>query len=106
MRLRGRIRTQLNNARLMLGITNSPGRRRVLVLGELLGRSGQRLNATLNLVERSLIEYATFEGFELLNQQGTKPRLHSISFSGSRIARSWLLSELTVVKARRGRSRR
>ena len=90
----------------MLGIANSPGRRRVLVLGELVGRSGQRLNVTLNLLERSLIEYATFEGFELLNQQGTKPRVHSIGFSGSRIARSWLLPELTIVNSRRQRSRR
>ena len=103
LRLRGRIRNQFNNARLMIGIANSPGRRRVLLAGELVGKPGQELRSTLDLVERNLIEYATLDGYPLLNQQGTKPRTNTLSFSGARVARTWLPSHLTVTKARRRR---
>ena len=81
MRLRSRIRTQLNNARLMLGIANSPGRRRVLVLGELVARPGQELNArirrirplaTSDKVRRQLFDRSS-DPFELEDLAETRP---------------------------------
>ena len=101
--LRSRIKTQFNNARLMLGIQRSPGRRRVVVPGELISRPGQQLGPTLNLVEKTLIESAILSGYELLNQQGTKPKTDSIRFSGSRVARSWHPREISTFRARRAR---
>jgi len=76
---------------------------RVLVIGELVGRSGQDTTSALKLIERTLIEYATLEGYELINQMGTRPPTHTISFSGSRVARSWLLPRFTVTRPRRAR---
>lgn len=99
-RLRSRIKSQFNNVRLMLGIQRSPGRRRVVVPGELIARPGQQLASTLNLVEKSLIESAIFGGYELLNQQGTKPRTDTLHFSGSRVGRSWHPREIMAVRQR------
>lgn len=103
MRLRSRIRGQFNNVRLMLGIANSPGRKRVLLAGELIGKPGQELASTLDVVERALIEYATLNGSPLLNQQGTKPRMHNLSFSGARVIRTWVPRHLSVRKPRHRR---
>jgi hypothetical protein len=99
--LQSRINQQFNNARLMLGIEGSPGRRRVVVHGELIGKPGQQLTTTLNLVEKALIESAILSGHELINQQGTKPKFDSIRFSGSRQARSWHQRELSFHRQRR-----
>ncbi len=100
-RLRSRVKNQFNNVRLMLGIKRSPGRRRVLVPGELIASPGQQLAPTLNLIEKVLIEAAIFGGYELLNQQGTKPKIDTIRFSGSRVGRSWHPRELMAFRQRR-----
>ena len=103
LRLRSRIKNQFNNARLMFGIQRSPGRKRVVVAGELVGSPGQRLGPTLNLVEKALIESAIFSGYELLNQQGTKPKTDTVRFSGSRAGRSWHPREIMAFRQRRRR---
>ena len=95
-RLRRRIRQQLNNARLMVGLQEAPRLRRFLVLGEYVGRAGPHASNAIQIVERSLIEYALAEGYELLNQPGTKRPHHSISHSGARISRGWLPSEMAT----------
>ena len=102
-RLRSRIKNQFNNARLMVGIQRSPGRRRVVVAGEVIAAPGQQLGPTLNLVEKALIESAIFSGYELLNQQGTKPKTDTIRFSGSRVGRSWHPREIMAFRQRRRR---
>ncbi len=102
-RLRSRIKSQFNNVSLMLGIQGSPGRRRVLVPGELVAKPGQQLVPTLNIVEKALIEAAAFGGYELLNQQGTNPKTDTIRFSGSKAGRSWLPRELMAFRQRRRR---
>ncbi len=61
-RLRGRIKVQFNNDRLMMGIKFMPGRRRFLAVGELVGKTGQSPASALNTAERSLIRDALAEG--------------------------------------------
>jgi hypothetical protein len=97
-RLRRRIRQQLNNARLMLGLRNAPRVRRFLALGEYIGRPGPQARKAIRIVERSLIEYALAEGYELLNQQGTHRPHHSIRHGGGRRARIWLPAEMAAPK--------
>jgi hypothetical protein len=88
-----RIEQQLyNNVRLMTGLKNAAAGYRVLSIGKLLTQRGQRLQTVLQLVESALIRSALVEGFELLNVQGTRTSVHTITSSGNRDARSWLPS--------------
>lgn len=98
--LRRRIKSQLNNARLMIGLRNEPGRGRLLAIGEYDGRPGPRANRAIQVAERVLIEHALAMGHTLLNHQGTRRPHHSISFSGSRKAREWLPPVLSAPAAR------
>jgi len=50
------------------------------------------------IVERSLVEYVLAEGYELLNEQGTKRPHHSIGNSGSRESRGWLQASMAALK--------
>lgn len=86
-----RIWQQLNNnVRLMRGLEDAQAGYRVLLIGELLLRPGQRIATVLRLVESALIRSALVEGFELLNIQGTRTPVHTVTSSGNREARSWL----------------
>jgi hypothetical protein len=96
--LRRRIRQQLNNAKLMIGLQKAPRTRRYLAIGEYVGRAGPKATRAIALAERSLIEYALAEGYELLNQQGTKRPHHWLSHSGSRASRDWLPKEMALPK--------
>lgn len=53
-----RIPQQLNNVKLMNGMKNAPTGERILLVGELALRSGQRVSRVLEVVENALIEYA------------------------------------------------
>jgi hypothetical protein len=79
-----------NNVRLMRGLENAQSGYRVLLIGELLTRPGQRMASVLRLAEAALIRAAWVEGLELLNIQGTRTQVHTLTSSGNRDARSWL----------------
>jgi hypothetical protein len=81
-----------NNLRLMRGLEDAAAGYRILLLAPLIPRPGQRISRVLQLVESALIRSALVEGYELLNVQGTRTRVHTITFSGNREARSWLPS--------------
>jgi hypothetical protein len=85
-RLKLRVTQQLNNTRLMKGIENSLSGKKVLLIGELKIRQGQYSKKILDIVEPTLIERFLSEGNELLNKQGTKTAVHTISSSGNRYA--------------------
>jgi hypothetical protein len=94
-----RICQQLNNnVRLMRGLQDAPSGYRVLLLGELLPRPGQRIASILGLAEASLIRSALVEGFELLNIQGTRTPVHTLTSSGNREARDWLPSSKMLIQ--------
>jgi hypothetical protein len=84
LRLRNRIKSQLNNAQLMMGITNMENGRRFLLLGEFVAAPGQKVATALDVLERAFIETALTGGYELLNKQGTKTPVHTIQSTGKR----------------------
>lgn len=81
-RVRGRVKGQLNNLRLMQHLKNAKTGKRVLLAGRIVTKPGQRLAKCLTLVERALIRYFLSEGHDLVNKQGTRIRRHELSSSG------------------------
>lgn len=87
--LRARIEQQLRtNVRLMRGIETAPAGYRILLVGELITKRGQRLSKALNTIESTFIRYFLAEGCSLLNVNGTRTPVDRISFEGSRIAKN------------------
>lgn len=80
--IRGRVKTQLNNLRLMQHLRNAKSGERILLAGRVMTRPGQKLDAVLPLVERALIRYFLSEGHDLVNKQGTRIRRHEVLSSG------------------------
>lgn len=80
--VRSRIKTQLNNLRLMQYLRNAKNGMRVVLAGKLITRRGQRLAKSLNLSERALIRHFMSEGHKLVNKQGVQFRRHELASSG------------------------
>lgn len=80
--IRGRVKTQLNNLRLMQHLRNAKLGSRILLAGRVVPRPGQRIERVLPLVERALIRYFLSEGHDLVNIQGTRLRRHEVVSSG------------------------
>lgn len=81
--LRSRVNGQLNNLRLMQHLQNAKTGKRVLLIGRIVTRPGQRLEKSLLLLERALIRYFLSEGHDLVNKQGTRLRRHEVESSGN-----------------------
>lgn len=81
-RIRGRVKSQLNQVRLMQHLKNANAGRRLVLAGKVITRPGQRLAKVLRLMERALIRHFLAEGHDLVNKQGTLIRRHEISSSG------------------------
>jgi hypothetical protein len=80
--VRARIKTQLNNLRLMQHLRNAKSGMRIVLAGTLITRRGQRLGRTLALSERALIRHFMSEGHHLVNKQGVQLRRHELDSSG------------------------
>ena len=80
--IRGRVRRQLNNLRLMQHLRNARTGKRIVLAGSVVTRPGQRIEKILPLVERTLIRYFLSEGHDLVNIQGTRLRQHEVTSSG------------------------
>lgn len=76
--LQSRIKTQLNNLKLMRGIQSMPNGKRRLVYAEFVARPGQSSGTALPICEKTLIRYYLSLGHELLNIQGAKLRYHEL----------------------------
>jgi len=81
-KIRGRIKTQLNNLRLMQHLKNAKAGKRVVMIGQFMGKPGQQVNRCLPLIERTLIRYFLSEGHDLVNVQDTRLRRHEVSSDG------------------------
>jgi hypothetical protein len=86
-KLRGRIEGQFNNLRLMMGIKNARAGRRILLVARLNLKRGQQMSKVLDIVESALIKNALAQGHDLLNQQGTKTKVHVITSKGNSSSR-------------------
>lgn len=80
--IRGRVKGQLNNLRLMQHLKNAKAGRRIVLAGSVIIKPGQKLERCLPLVERALIRYFLSEGHDLVNKQGTRLRRHELLSSG------------------------
>jgi hypothetical protein len=80
--MRGRVKGQFNNLRLMQHLKQAKKGNRFLLAGQAVTKPGQRLNKVLRLLERSLIRHFLSEGHDLVNIQGVRIRRHEIESSG------------------------
>ena len=90
-----RIGQQLNNTRLMKGIENAQKGYRQLLIGELQSGRGQQSESAIAILETTFIQYFLAEGHELLNKQGTKTHVHSISSEGNRVCKRFFPTTMT-----------
>lgn len=98
-KLRGRIEGQFNNLRLMMGIKNAQAGRRILLVARLSLRRGQQRSKVLDIVESALIKNSLAQGHDLLNQQGTKTKVHVIRSQGNSSSRQ--VAPLTMFAERK-----
>jgi hypothetical protein len=83
-KLRSRINDHLKSSgRLMMKIKRAQAGRRILLVASLKLHPGQREEKVLEIVEKALIKHALAGGFELLNKQGVKTRVHVIKSKGN-----------------------
>lgn len=80
--LRKRVKTQLNNLRLMNHLKSAKAGRRILIIGAFISKPGQRTDRCLRIIERSLIRHYLLEGDDLVNIQGTSLKQHQITCTG------------------------
>jgi hypothetical protein len=80
--IRGRVKGQLNNLRLMQHLKNAKAGKRVVLPGRFVSKGGQQLGKSLLMIERALIRYFLADGHDLVNKQGTRLRQHEIVSSG------------------------
>ena len=86
--LRSRIEGQFkSNVPLMVGLQKAPNGRRILLVGRVSLHPGQQKAKVLDIVESALIKHALAQGHDLLNQQGTKTKVHAIKSKGNSSSR-------------------
>lgn len=76
--IRKRVRSHLNNARLLRHLSDARNGGRFLLAGEIKTKPGQRMAKCLALAERGLMRHYLLEGHDLVNKQGTRIRRHHI----------------------------
>lgn len=82
-KIRSRMRTQLNNLRLMKHVLNAKSGERVVLAGALKTRRGQQLKKTLALAEKALIRHFLSEAHDLVNVSGVRISRHELASSGN-----------------------
>ena len=93
--LLSRVKTQLNNLRLMQHLKGAKSGRRLLLPAVFRPRPGQQLDNCLPLVERALIRRFLAQGDDLVNVQGTRLRRHEIR---SRSRPGWVVPEVVFLE--------
>jgi len=79
--IRPRVKTQLNNLKLMRHVEDAKSGDRVLLTALFRPRPGHPTEKSLLLMERALIRLFLAEGHDLVNRQGTSLRQHEITSS-------------------------
>ena len=80
--IRGRVKGQLNNLRLMQHLKNAKSGKRIVLTGRFIPKPGQNKSKCVALIERALIRYFLSEGHDLVNKQGTRLRRHEVASAG------------------------
>jgi hypothetical protein len=87
MNMRLRVKQQFNNLKLMRAIENAQIGRRILLLGEILTKPGQKIERVLDVIEGGMIEYIVTNEYELINKMGTKLAYDAVTFEGNLLSR-------------------
>lgn len=83
--IRRRLKSQLNNLRLMQHVHGAKTGRRVVFAGTFAPGPGQQVDRCLPIIERAFIRYFLLDGHDLVNIQGTRLRQHEVeSLDGPR----------------------
>jgi hypothetical protein len=80
--IRGRVKNQLNNLRLMQHLRNAKAGKRIVIPGRIVTKGGQQLEKSLLTIERALIRHFLLRGDDLVNKQGTRLRHHEVHSTG------------------------
>jgi hypothetical protein len=99
-RVRGRIKKQLNNLKLMHHLKNAKNGKRVVLAGRIITKPGQQVDKCLPIIERALIRYFLSEGHDLVNKQGTSLRRHELESLGKYPKQS--LPDLIYIEKEKG----
>ena len=70
-----------------MGLKQAQAGRRILLIARLILHPGQQKKKVLDIVEFALIKHALAEGHDLLNQQGTRTKVHDIRSKGNASSR-------------------
>jgi hypothetical protein len=81
-KIRGRIKNHLNDLRLMQYLQRAKAGERLLLVGRIKVKRGQRLNKCLRVAELAMIRHFLSEGHDLANTQGRRIERHEIGSSG------------------------
>lgn len=80
--IRGRVKVQFNNLRLMQHLKQARAGKRVLLFGEVITKPGQKIDKVVSLLERALMRHFLSEGHDLVNRQGARIRRHEVNSDG------------------------
>jgi hypothetical protein len=83
-KIRGRIKNHLNDLRLMQYLQRAKAGERVVLVGRINVKRGQKLNKCLRVAELAMIRHFLSEGHDLANTQGRRIQRHEIESSGQR----------------------
>jgi hypothetical protein len=95
--LKGRIKHQFNNLKLMKYLETAKKGKRVVIAGNAMLQPGQKLDKVLKTLERAFIRHFLAEGHDLVNRQGIRIRRHEI-LSDGHIKKSFLPSSIYLEK--------
>jgi len=101
LKLRSRIEQQFNNAKLMMTLKSAPSGHRILLVGRLRFHPGQQKKKVLDIVESALIKHALAQGHDLINQHGTKTKVHAIRSKGNSSSKQ-VVPRTMLVERRKG----
>ena len=89
--LRRRVHGHLNNLKLMKYLEKARTGKRVIITGNAMPLSGQKIKNVLSALERAFIRHFLSKGHDLINNQGVRIRRHEI-FSEGKIPKSFIPS--------------
>ena len=99
--IRGRVKVQFNNLRLMQHLKRAKTGKRVLLFGKAITKPGQKIDKVVSLLERALIRYFLSEGHDLVNRQGVRIRRHEVNSDGYQ-PKKFIPRLMFLEKAKRG----
>jgi hypothetical protein len=81
--IRGRVKGQFNNLKLMQHLKNARNGKRIVLAGHFKAKPGQKLKKCLDLAELAVIRHFLSEGHDLVNKQGVRLRGHEVESTGN-----------------------